>query len=201
MHNLLEEPLIRVRLTDGTATAMSLPAVYDAMSLDRVSAFPALRPHQRHAWHAFLAQLGTVALHRAGHDTPPSTRLDWRALLRSLTQGFGNDEPWRLIVDNPTRPAFMQPPAPNGVDDYRRRVATPDDLDILVTAKNHDVKRTVATTNAPDDWIFALIDLQTHGRLSGCRELWNRPHEWRLLRTALPRLGPGRQWAGRTSLA
>ena len=161
MHNLLEEPLIRVRLTDGTATDMSLPAVYDAMSLDRVSAFPSLRPHQRHAWHAFLAQLGTVALHRAGHDTPPSTRLDWRALLRSLTQGFGNDEPWRLIVDNPTRPAFMQPPAPNGVDDYRRRVATPDDLDVLVTAKNHDVKRTVAATNAPDDWIFALIDLQT----------------------------------------
>ena len=40
-------------------------------------------------------------------------------------------------------------------------MVTPDDLDILVTAKNHDVKQTVATGGAIDDWIFALIDLQT----------------------------------------
>ena len=49
MYNLLQDPLIRVRLTGGATTAMSLPDVYDAMSSDRVSDFPALRPHQRHA--------------------------------------------------------------------------------------------------------------------------------------------------------
>ena len=161
MHNLLDDPLIRVRLTDGTTKAMSLPGVYDAMAADCVAAFPALRPHQRHAWHAFLAQLGAVALHRAGQDAPPPTAADWHGLLRDLTPELGDDEPWRLVVNHPTRPAFMQSPAPDGLDDYRGRTVTPDDLDILVTAKNHDVKKTVADAGAPDDWIFALIDLQT----------------------------------------
>ena len=161
MHNLLDNPLIRVRLTDGTSKVMSLPDVYDAMLADRVAAFPALRPHQRHAWHSFLAQLGAVALHRAGQDALPPTGLDWRALLRNLTPEFGNDEPWCLTVDHLAQPAFMQCPGPNGLDDYRGRAVTPDDLDILVTAKNHDVKKTVATASAPDDWVFALVDLQT----------------------------------------
>ena len=167
MHNLIEEPVIRVRLTDATTRPMSLPAVYDAMSEQRVSSFPALRPHQRHAWHAFLAQLGTVALYHAGHEELPSTGLDWSALLRNLTPAFGNDEPWCLIVEDPAHPAFMQCPAPNGFDAYRGRTETPDDLDILVTSKNHDVKRTVAAANAPDDWIFALIDLQTMAGFQG----------------------------------
>ena len=125
MHNLLHDPLIRVRLTDGTTTAMSLPDVYSAMSTDGVAAFPALRPHQRHAWHAFLAQLGTIALHRAGRDAPPESTVDWRGLLRNLTPEFGDDEPWRLIVEDPARPAFMQCPAPKGFDDYRCRAVTP----------------------------------------------------------------------------
>ena len=161
MHSLLNDPLIRVRLTDGSTTAMSLPDVYGAMSAHNIEAFPALRPHQRHAWHAFLAQLGVIALHRAGQNAPPRTAADWRRLLKSLTPAFSDAAPWRLIVDDPTRPAFMQAPAPNGLDDYRGRAVAPDDLDLLVTAKNHDVKQTVAIGSAPDDWIFALINLQT----------------------------------------
>lgn len=161
MHNLLTDPLIRVRLADGTSPAMSLPGVYEAMAADRVTAFPALRPHQRHAWHAFLAQLGAIALHRAGANAPPRMAADWRIAIRGLTPEFADDEPWRLVVDDPMAPAFLQCPAPNGLDDYRGQVETPDDLDILVTAKNHDVKRTVAMRGSADDWIFALIDLQT----------------------------------------
>ena len=167
MHNLLVDPLIRVRLTDGRTEAMSLPDAYAALSADRVAAFPALRPHQRHAWHAFLAQLGVIALHGAGEDTPPPTAADWRVLFWDLTPEFGNDEPWRLIVNDPARPAFMQSPSPSGFDDYRRRAVTPDDLDILVTAKNHDVKQTIATEASTDDWIFALIDLQTMAGYQG----------------------------------
>lgn len=161
MHNLLTDPLIRVRLADGTSPALSLPDVYEAMAADRVTAFPALRPHQRHAWHAFLAQLGAIALHRAGANAPPRMAADWRIAIRGLTPEFADDEPWRLVVDDPTMPAFLQCPAPNDLDDYRGQVETPDDLDILVTAKNHDVKRTVAMRGSADDWIFALIDLQT----------------------------------------
>ena len=34
MHNLLSDPLIRVRLVDGTSTMMSLPEVYEALAAD-----------------------------------------------------------------------------------------------------------------------------------------------------------------------
>ena len=161
MHNLLSDPLIRVRLVDGTSTMLSLPEVYEALAADGVAAFSALRPHQRHAWHAFLAQLGVIAVQRAGEAAPPRTAGEWGALLRGLTPEFSDDEPWQLLVDDPTQPAFMQCPAPNAVRPYRGRVTTPDDLDILVTAKNHDVKQAVALGCGLDDWIFALIDLQT----------------------------------------
>ena len=161
MFNLLTDPLIQVRLTNGTSATMSLPEVYEALSADRIAAFSALRPHQRHAWHAFLAQLGVIAARRSGAATPPRRAGEWCALFRNLTPGFTADEPWRLIVDDPAQPAFMQCPAPRGLGQYRGRMTTPDDLDILVTAKNHDIKRTVAVGCAPDDWMLALIDLQT----------------------------------------
>ena len=161
MHDLLADPLIRVGLVDGTSAALSLPEVYEALAADSVAAFSALRPHQRHAWHAFLAQLGVIAVQRSGAAAPPRTAGEWRALLRSLTPGFSADEPWQLVVDDPARPAFMQCPAPNTLEQYRGRVTTPDDLDILVTAKNHDVKQAVAIGCAPDDWMLALVDLQT----------------------------------------
>ena len=144
MHNLLSDPLLRVRLTDGTVETLSLPEVYEAMAADVVAAFPALRPHQRHAWHAFLAQLGTIALHRGGRGAASESAGDWGSLLRNLTPEFGADEPWHLIVEDPAQPAFMQCPAPKGLGDYRRRVIAPDDLDILVTAKNHELKQAIA---------------------------------------------------------
>ena len=124
---------------------MSLPDVYGVLAADAVASFPALRPHQRHAWHAFLAQLGVIATHRSGVAVAPRKAGEWLALLRELTAEFGDDEPWRLIVDDPARPAFMQCPATTALGQYRRLVATPDDLDVLVTAKNHDVKQAVAT--------------------------------------------------------
>ena len=161
MHSLLTDPLIRVRLNNGTSTIMSLPEVYEALAADGIAAFSALRPHQRHAWHAFLAQLGVIAVQRSDGATLPRKAGEWCVLLRNLTPGFSADEPWRLVVDDPAQPAFMQCPAPNGLEGYRGRIATPDDLDVLVTAKNHDVKQAIAIGCAPDDWVLALVDLQT----------------------------------------
>ena len=83
-----------------------------------------------------------------------------------MTRAFDDDEPWRLIVDNPAQPAFMQCPA-RTLDDYRTVEETPDDLDLLFTSKNHCPKRTVAARHAPDDWIFALISLQTTSGFQG----------------------------------
>ena len=162
MFNILTEPLIRMDTADGTVEA-SLPQVCEALMADRVDAFPALRPHQRHAWHAFLVQLGALALHRAGLSQPPATAAEWCELIRGLTPGYENDEPWQLVVEDITVPAFMQPPAsaPSKFAEFKSAVETPDELDMLVTSKNHDLKAAVVAAAEVNDWLFALITLQT----------------------------------------
>ena len=168
MLNILTEPLIRMD-TAGGRLAVSLPEVYVALMADGVEAFPALRPHQRHAWHAFLAQLGAMAMYRAGRPEPPDDATEWLRIIRALAPDFPDDEPWQLAVDDITRPAFMQPPARSAdrLADYKTRVATPDQLDMLVTSKNHDLKSSVELQADADDWLFALITLQTMEGFAG----------------------------------
>ena len=163
MHNILTEPLIRYRQPGGTLCEASLPEVYAALMADRVEAFPALRPHQRHAWHAFLVQLGAMAVHRDRLDTSPSDTEGWLRIIRGLTSDWSDDEPWQLVVEDITKPAFVQSPASSSEreKDFKNVVPTPDDLDMLVTSKNHDIKSEVAEQAGIDDWIFALITLQT----------------------------------------
>ena len=169
MHNILTDPLIHFDRRGGARAPASLPEVYAALMADVVDAFPALRPHQRHAWHAFLAQLGAMAMHRVGATEPPAGAEEWAALIRGLTPDYPEDEPWQLVVDDITRPAFMQPPARSREreQDYKNSVATPDELDMLVTSKNHDLKAAVAVQAGVDDWTFALTTLQTMEGFSG----------------------------------
>lgn len=163
MLNILTEPIIRVDQGGGAAVWVSLPETYSLLMSDRVAVFPALRPHQRHAWHAFLCQLGAIALHRAGQSEPPGDAEGWRALLRGLTADWLEDEPWQLVVADITKPALMQPPAGSAVKaaEFKNRVETPDELDMLVTSKNHDLKGAVVSDANADDWLFALVTLQT----------------------------------------
>jgi len=151
--------LLRERLIQTDAGWQSLPGLLAAMARGVVQGFPALRPHQRPAWHMFLVQLSVLALDAAGHRDLPQDEESWRAALRSLTPGFPDDEPWHLIGPDRTRPAFLQPADPGGLK--WSEVATPDALDMLITSRNHDVKREIARQAAPQDWIFALLSLQT----------------------------------------
>ncbi len=169
MYNILNEPLIRMDKSDGSRVEASLPEVYAALMADKVEAFPALRPHQRHAWHAFLVQLGAMAVHEAGLAEAPRDADEWRRIIRGLTPEWGDDEPWQLVVVDITRPAFMQPPASSKTRqaDFKNTVETPDELDMLVTSKNHDVKSTVAVAAAYDDLIFSIISLQTSEGFGG----------------------------------
>ena len=169
MYNILADRLIRMDRSDGVRVETSLPEVYAALMADRVETFPALRPHQRHAWHAFLVQLGAMAMHKAGLSEPPDDTGEWGSIIRGLTSDFPEDEPWHLVVEDITVPAFMQPPASSQdkAADYKSTVETPDDLDMLVTSKNHDVKSSVASASEYDDLVFALISLQTSEGFSG----------------------------------
>lgn len=154
--NLLSRPLI----TAEPCGKLTLPGVLAALSRDEVMGFPALRPHQAMFWHMFLVQLAALVLHRAGLGDMPESEDAWRELLRALTPDFPEDEPWRLTVDDWSRPAFLQPPVPDGVK-LANDVPTADALDLLITSRNHDLKQAIARRGAPEDWIFALVSLQT----------------------------------------
>ena len=158
--NLLTDSLLT--LTDGQR--VSLPGLFAALAARDARGFPALRPHQRPAWHMFLVQLGALALWRQrseawSPDDLPTDTAFWGTALRALTADHPDDAPWRLAVDDDAKPAFLQPPAPAGLKWWA--VETADALDMLITARNHDLKQTVARRAAADDWIFALVSLQT----------------------------------------
>ncbi len=153
--NVISEPLIST--TPGGYR--SLTGVLADMAHGAVQGFSALRPHQRAAWHMFLVQLAALALDRAGRLELPEEEEDWQALLRRLTADHPDDAPWCLVGAERGKPAFMQPPDPSGLK--WSPVATPDALDMLITSRNHDLKAAVAMDAEPEDWLFALVSLQT----------------------------------------
>ena len=153
--NLLQDPVF----TLSGGFRVSLPGLFAELSIRQDIGFPNLRPHQRPAWHMFLVQLGALALWATHRDDPPSDVNFWQAALRELTPEYSDDEPWRLTVSDLKKPAFLQPPAPDGINWIR--ISTPDELDMIITARNHDLKQATAIQCAIEDWVFALISLQT----------------------------------------
>ncbi|KQM59965.1 MULTISPECIES: hypothetical protein [unclassified Sphingomonas] len=139
----------------------SLFATFAALADGQAWSFPALRPHQREPWHAFTVQVAALALIHAGTDTPPTTEAAWRDLLLALTPD--QPEAWELVVDDWSKPALLQPPTvqPSDRAAYKNRIPTPDALDMLVTAKNHDLKQERMIAASDEDWLFALVTLQT----------------------------------------
>jgi len=159
--SLLDEQLIRIETPADGVRRASLPDIYAALMAGGPVEFPGLRPHQRHAWHAFLCQVGALACLRAGASAPNLTAADWRELLQALAPAAA----WSLVAPA-DQPAFMQPPALDGTDGWTR-VHAPDQLDILVTARNHEEKAARMNPADPEAWIFALTTVQTMDGYSG----------------------------------
>jgi CRISPR system Cascade subunit CasA len=160
-HDILADPLFCVGLKNGDAR-LSLPALLAAAMADAIDDLPAVRPHQRQPLHAFLAQVGALALVTAGHRAAPDGEAGWAALLRGLTKDFPDDAPWTLLVEDVSKPALLQPPIPEGrLDALKERETTPDGLDMLVTSKNHDLKAARMRAATPEHWFLALLTVQT----------------------------------------
>ena len=153
--NLLHETLLTVSGVGKT----TLPGLFAALAQGRVSGFPSLRPHQRPAWHMFLVQLGALAVFRGGQAEVPTDSALWASLLRRLTPEHGDDAPWRIEVYDWRKPAFLQPPVPGKLK--WSEVETADGLDLLITSRNHDLKSAVSRNAAAEDWLYALVSLQT----------------------------------------
>lgn len=159
MHNLLLDPIIRVRGMAGISR-LSLPDLYAALAADAVGDFPVLRAHQRHAWHALLCQLGALACLRACLAAPPRDAETWRTVLRVLAPEHPDDAAFTLVTP-PDKPAFLQAPVPGGKLAGFKPATTPDELDMLVTSRAHDLKPAQMVLAEPDEWLFALVTLQT----------------------------------------
>lgn len=161
-YRLLDEPLISVSDGAGRDTRLlSLPGLYAAMMRDAVGDFPALRPHQRHVWHAFLVQVAALAMHGAGLDELPMDAGAWRELLLALTPDDPDGAAWSLVTP-PDRPALLQAPVPEAtLSGFRKSIESPDTLDMLVTSRNHDLKSRIVHVARPEHWIYALVSLQT----------------------------------------
>lgn len=158
--NLLTDPLLRVE-TDTGLERMSLPGLLAALGEDRVEALTGIQRHQEEAFHVFLCSLAAAILARRGDSDPRKDESYWRDGLRNLA-GEAGDGAWTLVVEDLSKPAFMQPPIPKSNHAKLKPLAgSPDALDLLPTAKNHDLKQGRATLHQLDEWIYALVSLQT----------------------------------------
>lgn len=166
MHNLLTDPLITVQSRLAGREQLSLPEVLGSCLREEVASFPALRPHQAPFWHCFLVQLSALALHRADEQKLPEDGDHWTSLLRAMTPDDPDDAAWQLVVEDGSRPAFLQSPEPDGIR-YTGAAETADEVDMLIGQKNHDLKEEGLNQDRPEDWIFALVARQTGDGFNG----------------------------------
>lgn len=164
--NLLTESLFGVVDLHGNRHHLTLPGVLARLADPAATTigFTALQAHQSHAWHAFLVQLAAMVLHRAGVTDPPTDAAWWGDRLRELGSG---EEAWTLVVEDLSKPAFMQPPVPElNLQGFNVADSFSSECDLPQTARNHDYK----VKNNPGDaahWIYGLISVQTCQNYSG----------------------------------
>lgn len=160
MYDLLHEPLIGVHTPQGVRRA-SLPDILALLCAGRLEGYNGLRAHQSDPWHVFLVQLAAAILARLPRQIPPPDVDFWRAGLLHLAEG--QPSAWQLIEPDVGKPACLQHPWQAGdAADYKTiKATTPDELDVLVTAKNHDVKARRIREDEIESWLFALVMYQT----------------------------------------
>jgi hypothetical protein len=163
LYNLLTENLISARYEKGEKSKLSLPGVLAKLSREDIESFTALQPHQDQSWYCFLVQLAAMAMHESEAQSIEGDENEWTARLRSLTKDFPNDEPWCMVVEDLAKPAFMQTPVSEGDwSAFKKEIIhIPDEIEILNTAKNHDVKSEKNFKPSIENWVFTIISLQT----------------------------------------
>ena len=157
--NLLTDPLFRVAGEKGIEH-LNLPSLLAELGKDTVDYFVGIQGYQHDPFHVFLCYLAGAILARDGAVEPVQGEEYWRVGLLKLAGSAGH-EAWQLFSDDYTRPAFMQAPLAGEKRKPSSIMDTPDQLDLLLTVKNHDLKKKRAIATQVDTWIYALINLQT----------------------------------------
>ncbi len=154
---------VEVDRESGPPSAFTLPGVLELLSAGESVNFVSLRPHQQHAWHAFLVQCAALVLFQDADHRPIELleESDWAEGLLRLG-GVASSNCWSLVVDDLSQPAFLQNPVPEGsLAAYKGTVQQPDELDIVVTTRNHDVKQERLGAPSAEHWVYSLLALQT----------------------------------------
>ena len=157
--NLLTDPLFRVQ-TERDLEHLSLPVLLARLGRNEVRHLVGIQRHQSDAFHVFLCYLAGAVLARAGSPDPVQDEDFWREGLLKLAGDAGYDA-WQVVSDDVSKPAFMQPPLAGDSRNPTSVMNTADELDLILTAKNHDVKQRRAAKADVDTWLYALISLQT----------------------------------------
>jgi CRISPR system Cascade subunit CasA len=152
--NLLHDPVFTVDTSDGRETC-SLPRIYALLDDDAVEGFTRLQAHQKQAWHCFLAQLGAIATE--DRDVPDSED-GWRVALSALA----DEAAWSLYTEDLSKPAFMQPPVPEGTLEGFDKIHVTE-YDVPVLSKNHALKTRRMHDPKPENWAYLLVNVQTTG--------------------------------------
>lgn len=156
--NFLYDDVFRVKTKEGSER-LTLPSLLSRLAKNDVDHFVGMQRHQADAFHVFLSYLAAAVLARCSIWEPKQDEAFWREGLLNLA-GKSGKAAWQLIQEDITQAAFMQPPLPKDAK-ATSEVAAADQLDVLQTAKNHDVKRTRAAFSSIDTWVYSLISLQT----------------------------------------
>lgn len=160
-YSLLHDHLVHIQLVEGSRVQCTLPEILDRLYRQDILSFEALQLHQQQAWFSFLVQLAAIAIARGDGHTPDNAQ-EWKDLLLRLSDE--NESAWALVEDDVTQPAFMQSPIPKGDIEkagYKNDYLTPDEMDMLVTSANHDIKRRRISYPNLQFWLFSLVTLQT----------------------------------------
>lgn len=172
MHDLLTDELIGVR-TPGGERSVNLPTLYALLAQGVIEGYTGLRAHQADPWHVFLVQVAASIQARRPTEGLPNDPAYWNDGLLDLADGQATA--WSLLVDDVTKPAFLQHPwrswdaeakdygveQKRGGRSYQPKASTPDEIDVLVTSKNHDVKMSRIDGQEAQAWLHALLLYQT----------------------------------------
>jgi CRISPR system Cascade subunit CasA len=158
-HDLLVDPILSWRDCQRRRRTATLPGLLSQLAQGELADFARVRTHQQEPWCMFLTQLAAIALHRANRADPRMPEEDWRELLLELTER--DYDPWSLAIPDVSKPAFFQPPVLEGTVEGWDISEWPDAIDVLATAKSHDVKDGLIAGDSIEAWVYAIVTLQT----------------------------------------
>jgi CRISPR system Cascade subunit CasA len=164
LHDLLDDRLLGIEVDHDGREQVTLPGLLARLSRGESTGLTGIQAHQQHPVHAFLVQLAAIALERGQASAIAHDEAGWRELLVNAAKADGAGvEAFTLVVGDLTKPAFLQPPVPEGTLAVLKNVHTRvgAELDVLITSKNHDVKMDRLDRPTVEQWIFALLTLQT----------------------------------------